>query len=143
MSNREANAIADTEGLDLVLISPTAVPPVVKVMDYGKYKFEQTKKLKEAKKNQKIVEVKEVWLSATIDVNDLKIKAKQACKFLSEENKVRASIRLKGRQQAHPEIALDIMNDFYELVKDFGNMVNKPNKEGRTVILDLNPIVKK
>ena len=118
MSSREANAIADEKNLDLVLISPTAKPPVCKIMDYGKYRYETTKREKENKKNQKVVEVKEVWLSATIDVGDLNTKAKQANKFISDGNRVRVSIRLKGRQQARPELALKVMTDFFDLVKE-------------------------
>ena len=98
MSAREALSIAEEKGLDLVKISPNAIPPVCKVMNYGKFLFEQKKKAKEAKKNQKVVEVKEVGLSMTIDVGDLNIKAKQTQKFLTAGNKVKVSIRLRGRQ---------------------------------------------
>ena len=100
MSPREALRLAEEENLDLVKISPNAVPPVCKIMDWGKFKFEQAKKAKENRKNQKIVELKEVQLSMTIDVGDLNVKAKQARKFLEAGNKVKVSIRLRGRQMA-------------------------------------------
>ena len=94
MSSQEAMRIAYDEDLDLVKISPNANPPVCKVMDYGKFKYEQLKKSKEAKKNQKVVELKEIWLSMTIDVGDLNVKAKQAIKFLQDGNKIKVSIRI-------------------------------------------------
>lgn len=143
MSSREANALADERNLDLVMISPTAKPPVCKIMDYGKYRYETTKREKENRKNQKIVEVKEVWLSATIDVGDLNTKAKQANKFISDGNRVRVSIRLKGRQQARPELALKVMTDFFELVKENAQMDKPPVTEGRVVAMLLTPIAKK
>ncbi len=143
MSSREANAIADERNLDLVLISPTAKPPVCKIMDYGKYRYETTKREKENKKNQKVVEVKEVWLSATIDVGDLNTKAKQANKFICDGNRVRVSIRLKGRQQARPELAMKVMTDFFDMVKENAQMDKPPVAEGRVVAMLLIPISKK
>ncbi len=139
VSSREALAVAEESGLDLVKISPNAVPPVCKVMNYGKFLFEQNKKAKEAKKNQKVVEIKEVWLSMTIDVGDLNVKAKQAQKFLSCGNKVKVSIRMRGRQMAHSELGLEVMNKFYEIVKDFGTMEKKPLTEGRNIWMMLVP----
>lgn len=140
LSSREALALAEEHGLDLVKISPTAVPPVCKLMNYGKYLFEITKKAKEAKKNQKVVEIKEVWLSMTIDVGDLNVKAKQAQKFLSGGNKVKVSIRMRGRQMAHSELAIEVMKRFYELVKDLGTMEKQPLTEGRSIWMMLAPI---
>ena len=139
VSSREALAVAEESGLDLVKISPNAVPPVCKVMNYGKFLFEQNKKAKEAKKNQKVVEIKEVWLSMTIDVGDLNVKAKQAQKFLSSGNKVKVSIRMRGRQMAHSELGLEVMNKFYEIVKDFGTMEKNPLTEGRNIWMMLAP----
>ncbi len=139
VSSREAIAVAEESGLDLVKISPNAVPPVCKVMNYGKFLFEQNKKAKEAKKNQKVVEIKEVWLSMTIDVGDLNVKAKQAQKFLSAGNKVKVSIRMRGRQMAHSELGLEVMNKFYEIVKDFGTMEKNPLTEGRNIWMVLAP----
>ena len=139
VSSREAIAVAEESGLDLVKISPNAVPPVCKVMNYGKFLFEQNKKAKEAKKNQKVVEIKEVWLSMTIDVGDLNVKAKQAQKFLSSGNKVKVSIRMRGRQMAHSELGIEVMSKFYEIVKDFGTMEKNPLTEGRNIWMMLAP----
>ena len=140
LSSREALAIAEENGLDLVKISPNATPPVCKVMNYGKYLFELNKKAKEAKKNQKVVEIKEVWLSMTIDVGDLNVKAKQTQKFLSAGNKVKVSIRMRGRQMAHSELGLDVMKKFYEEVKDFGTIEKNPLTEGRNIWMMLAPL---
>lgn len=140
VSAREGLAIAEENGLDLVKISPNATPPVCKIMNYGKYLFELTKKAKEAKKNQKVVEIKEVWLSMTIDVGDLNVKAKQASKFLASGNKVKVSIRMRGRQMAYTELGMDVMNRFFELVKDNGTMEKQPLTEGRNIWMMLAPI---
>ena len=140
VSSFEALRIAEESGLDLVKISPNATPPVCKVMNYGKFLFEQNKKAKEAKKNQKVVEIKEVWLSMTIDVGDLNVKAKQAQKFLSSGNKVKVSIRMRGRQMAHSELGLEVMKRFYELVKDAGTIEKQPLTEGRNIWMMLAPL---
>ena len=140
VSSREALRIAEESGLDLVKISPNANPPVCKVMNYGKFLFEQNKKAKEAKKNQKVVEIKEVWLSMTIDVGDLNVKAKQAQKFLAAGNKVKVSIRMRGRQMAHSELGLDVMKRFFEMVKDSGTMEKNPLTEGRNIWMMLAPV---
>ncbi|MBO5714058.1 MAG: translation initiation factor IF-3 [Clostridia bacterium] len=140
VSSREALSIADDRGLDLVKISPNATPPVCKIMNYGKYVFELTKKAKEAKKNQKVVEIKEVWLSMTIDVGDLNVKAKQAQKFLSSGNKVKVSIRMRGRQMAHSELGVDVMKRFFELVKEQGVIEKQPLMEGRNIWMMLAPL---
>ncbi len=140
MSPREALRLAEEEDLDLVKISPNAVPPVCKIMDYGKYKFEMAKKAKENK--QKIVELKEVQLSMTIDVGDLNVKAKQATKFLEAGNKVKVSIRLRGRQMAHANLGKDVVMNFYERLKELC-VIEKPiNMEGRNIILVLAPAKK-
>ncbi len=142
MSARDAQHIADDAGLDLVKISPAAIPPVCKIMDYGKFKFEQAKKEKENRRNQKIVELKEVQLSMTIDVGDLNVKAKQAQKFLEQGNKVKVTIRLRGRQMAHSNLAKDVINNFAEGLKEVA-VVEKPlNMEGRNLILILGPVKK-
>ena len=139
MSPREAMRLAEEADLDLVKISPNAVPPVCKIMDYGKFKFEQAKKEKENRKNQKVVEIKEVQLSMTIDVVDLAVKAKQATKFLGEGNKVKVSIRLRGRQMAHANLGRDVMNNFFEGLKEIA-VIEKPiNMEGRNIIMILAP----
>ena len=140
MSSTQALSIAEDAGLDLVKISPNATPPVCKVMNYGKYLFELTKKAKEVKKNQKVVEIKEVWLSMTIDVGDLNVKAKQAQKFLTAGNKVKVSIRMRGRQMAHSELGLDVMTKFFDLVKDKASMEKQPLTEGRNIWMMLAPL---
>ena len=139
MPTKEALAIADDKGLDLVKISPNANPPVCKLINYGKFMFELAKKEKESKKNQKVLEIKEIWLSMTIDVGDLNVKAKQCAKFLAAGNKVKVSIRMKGRQMAHANLSVDVMNRFFELVKDSGIMEKKPLTEGRNVWMMLAP----
>jgi len=139
VSAYEAQRIADDDGLDLVKISPNSVPPVCKIMDYGKFKYEMIKKAKEAKKNQKVVEMKEIWLSATIDTNDLLTKAKQAEKFLKGGDRVRVSIRLKGRQMARPEIGIKVMEEFIEVLKETATVDKKPSLEGRSIAMILNP----
>lgn len=140
VSSREALSLAEDKGLDLVKISPNANPPVCKLMNYGKYLFELTKRAKEAKKNQKVTEIKEVWLSMTIDVGDLNVKAKQTLKFLSQGNKVKVSIRMRGRQMAHSELGVDVMKRFFELVKEQGQMEKQPLMEGRNIWMMLAPI---
>ena len=140
LSSNEALSLADERGLDLVKISPNANPPVCKLMNYGKYLFELTKRAKEAKKNQKVVEIKEVWLSMTIDVGDLNVKAKQATKFLSQGNKVKVSIKMRGRQMAHQELGIDVMNRFFALVESYGTMEKSPLTEGRNIWMMLAPI---
>ncbi len=139
MSSAEANRIADSKNLDLVKISPTANPPVCKIMDYGKFKFEMAKREKDARKNQKTVDLKEVWLSMTIDTHDLETKAKQASKFLSAGDKVKVSIRMRGRQQAHSALGIEVMNDFYNLVESVGVIDKKPTTEGRNILMILSP----
>ncbi len=131
--------MAYDEGYDLVKISPNANPPVCKIMDYGKYKFEQLKRAKEARKNQKTVELKEIWLSMTIDIGDLNVKAKQAVKFLSQGNKVKVSIRMRGRQNAHSDIGIDVMNRFYAMIENDASMEKKPMLEGRNILMILAP----
>ena len=131
--------LAYDKDLDLVKISPNAVPPVCKSMDYGKFKFEQLKKAKEAKKNQKVVELKEIWLSMTIDVGDLNVKAKQAQKFLAAGNKVKVSIRMRGRQNAHGDIGVDVMNRFFKILETEAVMEKKPMFEGRNILMILAP----
>ena len=139
MSAQEAQALADERGYDLVKIAPTAVPPVCRIMDYGKYRFEQAKKEKEARKNQRLVETKEIRLSLNIDVADFNTKAKHAMRFLQEGNKVKVSIRFRGREMGHPEIGLDTMNRFAETCSELG-AVEKPAKmEGRNMLMFLAP----
>ena len=136
---REAQRLADEKELDLVKIAPTATPPVCRIMDYGKYRFEQAKREKEARKNQHIVELKEVRLSLNIDVADFNTKAKHALRFLQEGNKVKVSIRFRGREMGHPEIWLETMKRFAEVCSEVA-AVEKPAKmEGRNMLMFLAP----
>ena len=135
----KALAAADEKGLDLVKIAPTAQPPVCKIMDYGKFCFEQTKKEKEARRNQKVVEVKEVRLSLNIAEHDLETKFKSAQRFLLDGNKVKVSIRFRGREMAHANLGLDVMADFAARCDEFA-AVEKPAKlEGRNMAMFLGP----
>ena len=135
MSAREANRIADEKNLDLVKINPGGTPPVCKIMDYGKFKFDAAKREKDARKNQKVTDLKEIWLSMTIDTHDLETKAKQCLKFLKGGDKVKVSIRMRGRQQAHAAIGVEVMN----IVKDECVFDKKPMTEGRNILMILAP----
>lgn len=137
MSSKEAMKLAREAELDLVKIAPTAKPPVCKIIDYGKYKYELTRKEKEAKKKQKITDVKEIRLSPNIDVNDMNTKANQARKFLSKSDKVKVSLRFRGREMAHMGMGKQILDDFYKKLEDIA-VVEKPAKlEGRSMIMFL------
>jgi translation initiation factor IF-3 len=139
MSAREANYLADSKNLDLVKIQPNAVPPVCKIMDYGKFKFDTQKREKEARRNQKVSELKEVRLSMTIEQHDLETKAKAACKFLQAGDKVKVSLRMRGRQQTHADIGVAVMNDFYKICEDVSTIDKRPSTEGRDIIMILVP----
>jgi len=143
MSAVQANEIADRAGLDLVKISPNAVPPVCKIMDYGKFIFDKNKREKEARKNQKIVELKEVQLSMTIEQHDIDIKAKNASKFLQAGNKVRVVLRMRGRQQAYSAKGIEIVNNFCDQIQEFAIKDKDPKVEGRNVVVVLSPKTKK
>ena len=139
MSAREALAIAEEENLDLVKISPNAVPPVCQVMNYGKFKFEQAKKEKENRKNQKVVELKEIYLSMTIDVGDLNVKAKKTIEMLGDGNKVKVSIRMRGRQMAHATMGVEVMKRFFDMLGGKAVMDKEPKTEGRNILMILSP----
>lgn len=139
VTNQVAQALAEERGFDLVKIAPQATPPVCKLMDYGKYRFDNSKREKDQRKNQKTVDIKEVRLSATIDLHDLEVKAKNCIKFLQQGDKVKVSIRFRGRQATHGEIGLQVMNDFFELVKDLGVIERPAKQEGRNMYMVLNP----
>ena len=139
MSSREALALAEERQLDLVKIAPQARPPVCKLMDYGKYRFEQSKKEREFRKNQKIITIKEVRLSATIEDHDVDVKFKNAVKFLKEGNKVKVTIRFRGRQITHSEIGRQIMMEFAERIKDYGTVDKAPSIEGRSMSMFITP----
>lgn len=139
MSAREANELADKQGLDLVKISPHTNPPVCKIMDYGKFLFDKAKKEKEQRKNQKVVELKEVQLSMTIEQHDIDIKAKNAIRFLQNGDKVKVSIRMSGRQQAYSDRGIETENKFAESLAEYA-VIEKPAKvEGRNIIMILAP----
>ena len=137
ISTAEAMRMAFDEGLDLCMMSPNAKPPVCKIMDYGKFRFEQAKKAKEAKKNQKVITLKEMRLSATIDVHDMQVKAKNVNKFLKAGDKVKVSIRFKGRQMAHTENGLAVMNAFEKMVDEYGIVEKRAKIEGRNMFMIL------
>lgn len=139
MSARDALNLAAEKNLDLVKIAPQATPPVCKIIDYGKYRFEQAKREKEAKKNQRVVEIKEIRLSLNIDTHDFETKRNHAIRFLNDGNKVKVSIRFRGREMGYPELGADIMKRFAESLADTAN-VDKPAKlEGRNMLMFLAP----
>lgn len=143
MATRDALRIAEEKELDLVKIAPQANPPVVKVLDYGKYRFEQQKKDKEARKNQKVVEIKEIRLSLKIDVGDFNTKLSHAQKFLKNGDKVKVSIRFRGREMAHASMGLDVHRKFAEALSDLASVEKPPKLEGRQMIMFLAPLVVK
>ena len=136
---QQAQRIADDAGLDLVKISPTAVPPVCKVMDYSKFKYEQAKKEKENRRNQTMVEIKEIRLSMTIDVGDIAVKTKQCLKFLEAGNKVKVSIRMKGRENSRAYQGVKVMEDFFAGLDGKAVQDKKPMAEGRNITMMLSP----
>ena len=133
VSSREAQKIADEAGLDLVKIAPNAKPPVCKVIDYGKYRYEMARKDKEAKKKQKTVELKEIRLSPNIDTNDLNTKMNAAKKFLAKGNKVKITLRFRGREMAHMSSSKHILDDFAENLSDITVVEKAPKIEGRSI----------
>ena len=139
VSAAQAQKLAAEKNLDLVKIAPQATPPVCKIMDYGKYRFEQSKREKEAKKNQRVIEIKEIRLSPNIDVHDFDTKVGHARKFLSAGNKTKVSIRFRGREMTHTDLGLTIMAQFAEKCADIAS-VEKPAKlEGRQMLMFLAP----
>ena len=139
MSAARAQRIADEQGLDLVKISPQATPPVCKLMDYGKFRFEQGKREKEAKKNQHVVEIKEIRMSPGIDVGDFNTKLKNAQKFLADGNRVKVSVRFRGREMAHTDIGKDLLVRFAEQCAEVATLDKEPKLEGRSMSIFLSP----
>ena len=139
VSGEEALRIAEEQGLDLVKISPQAVPPVCKLMNYGKFRFEQSKREKEARKNQHVVEIKEIRMSPGIDVGDFNTKLKNAQKFLSEGNRVKVSVRFRGREMAHTEIGRDLLTKFADACSESATMEKAAKLEGRNMSIFLAP----
>lgn len=139
LSTSKALEAAYAKDLDLVSISPNSTPPVCKIMDYGKYRFEQAKREKEAKKNQKVVEIKEIRLGLSIDKHDFETKGNHAIDFLNGGNKVKVSIRFRGRELGHPEIGLEIMQRFAEYCADASSVEKAAKMEGRNMLMFLAP----
>jgi len=137
MSAKEAQALADEAGLDLVKIAPKAVPPVCKIIDYGKYRYEMSRKEKDARKKQKVIEIKEVRMSPNIDTNDLNVKVAAARKFISKGNKVKVSIRFRGREMAHTAASRPMMDDFAAQLSDIAIVDKPPKMEGRFMTMFL------
>ena len=135
MSARDAFKLAQEAELDLVKIAPTAKPPVCKIIDYGKYRYELARKEKEARKKQKVIDVKEVRLSPNIDTNDLNTKVGAARKFLEKGDKVKVTLRFRGREMAHPELGTTIMQRFTESVAGYGTVEKQPKLEGRSMTM--------
>jgi len=142
ISRADAIQIAEDEGLDLVLMSPDAKPPVAKVMDYGKYKYELEKKKKEARKNQKKIEVKEVKFSCKIAENDINYKVKHAREFLEKGKHVKLRVFLRGREMANPEWGVDVLNRVWPMLEDVGNLESKASQEGRYINMYVTPLKK-
>ena len=139
MSAEEALKIAVENDMDLVKIAPGSVPPVCKIMDYGKFRFEQAKREKEAKKNQRVMEVKEIRMSPGIGENDLNTKLKSAQKFIADGDRVKVSIRFRGREMAHTNIGEQILREFAEKCSEIANMDKEPKLEGRNMSMFLSP----
>ncbi|MCI9200728.1 MAG: translation initiation factor IF-3 [Lachnospiraceae bacterium] len=137
MPSREALRLAEEAGLDLVKIAPTAKPPVCKIVDYGKFRYEQARKEKEARKKQKIIEIKEIRLSPNIDTNDLNTKMNAARKFISKGDKVKITLRFRGREMAHMANSKHILDDFAEALSDIASIEKAPKVEGRSMTMFL------
>ncbi len=139
LSLADAKAKAEGKGLDLVLIAPQAKPPACKIMDYGKYKFEQGKREKEQRKNQRIVNIKEVRVTPSIDVHDFNTKVNQAVKFLKSGDKVKVTVRFRGRELHHTQLGQDLLVKFGEAVAEIGNVEKAPKLEGRNMTMVVAP----
>ena len=139
MSSADALALAEEKELDLVKIAPNAVPPVCKIMDYGKFRFEQLKKEKEAKKNQKVVEIKEIRMSPSIDTNDFNTKVKNAMKFLNDGNRVKVTVRFRGREMAHTSLGEVLLKQFGESCAEVATVEKGATLEGRNMSMFLSP----
>lgn len=131
--------IADERKLDLVNVAPNAKPPVCRIMDYGKYKYELAKKEKEARKNQKVINVKEIRLTPNIEIHDLTVKAKRASEFLQDGDKVKVAVRFRGREMGHTEIGKEVLDDFAKLTSEFGTVEKGAKLEGRNMVMFLTP----
>jgi len=139
MSSKEAYELAMQKGLDFVKIAPQANPPVCRIMDYGKFRFEQAKKEKEVRKNQKVMDIKEIRLSPGIDVHDFNVKARNAIRFLQDGDKVKVAVRFRGREMAHTSIGEDLLKKFAEACAENGSLEKQPKLEGRQMLMFLTP----
>ncbi len=139
VSGKRAQELAEEANLDLAKIAPTAKPPVCKIMDYGKFKYEQSKKEKEARKKQKVINLKEIRLTPVIEENDLRVKANRAIDFLKDEDKVKVSVRFRGREMGHTEAGRVVLDKFAEMVSEHGVVEKRAKLEGRNMIMFLNP----
>ena len=136
---QKAQDIAVEKGMDLVKIAPQAKPPVCKIMDYGKFRFEQAKREKEARKNQRVVEIKEIRLTPNIDIGDLNTKVKNACRFLKDGDKVKVSVRFRGREVTHSSLGQELLHRFAELCSECSTVEKQPKLEGRQMLMFLAP----
>ena len=142
MPTSKAISLAEGEGLDLVCMNANSNPPVCKIFDYGKYKFDSIKREKEARKNQKVTELKEIQLSMTIDTHDLEVKAKHGKRFLEDGNNVKVVLRMRGRQQAYAQNAVNVVKNFYSMLESLGTIDKEPEIVGRNIILIISPKTK-
>ncbi len=136
---KRALEIADERKLDLVNVAPNAKPPVCKILDYGKYKYEATKREKDARKNQKTITVKEIRLTPNIEIHDINVKARNANGFLKNGDKVKVSVRFRGREMGHTQIGRDVLKNFAELTEEFGTIEKGARLEGRNMVMFLTP----
>ena len=138
MPSKDALGLAANKNMDLVKIAPLAKPPVCKIMDYGKHMFEQSKKEKEARRNQKVVTLKEIWLKPAIEEHDFNFKVKNATKFLKDGDKLKVSVRFRGREMNYTSQGIEMLNKFAEIVAEFGAVERAPKMEGRSMIMIMN-----
>ncbi|WP_343231732.1 translation initiation factor IF-3 [Tissierella simiarum] len=136
---KKALEIAEEKRLDLVNVAPNAKPPVCRIMDYGKYKYELAKKEKEARKNQKVINIKEIRLTPNIETHDLNVKAKRAMDFLKDGDKVKVSVRFRGREMGHTEIGKEVLDEFAKITADYGVIDKAPKLEGKSMVMYLGP----
>nr|WP_320075252.1 translation initiation factor IF-3 [Eubacterium callanderi] len=139
MPTKEAQKLADEKSLDLVKVSPNAKPPVCKILDYGKFRYEEMRRVKEAKKNQKAVVIKEIRMSVRVEEHDIMVKIKNCIKFLEQGNRVKVSIRFRGREMAYTDQGRGVLLDFAERVTDYGTVDKPPKMEGRSMVMFLSP----
>nr|WP_320075345.1 translation initiation factor IF-3 [Eubacterium maltosivorans] len=139
MPTKEAQKMADEKSLDLVKVSPNAKPPVCKILDYGKFRYEEMRRVKEAKKNQKAVVIKEIRMSVRVEEHDIMVKVKNCIKFLEQGNRVKVSIRFRGREMAYTDQGRGVLLDFAERVIDYGTVDKPPKMEGRSMVMFLSP----